>query len=276
MVTRFLVLFCGKKEHEFPRLVRNEISIYFSHIYTSICPMPESNEKELYYGDLQKTQILTDLFAIAYEHRDDAWKQKVIEHLAEASFRCGDPQLLTGPGGFPYFQLLLPESGQAFECYVLSHMVDDFLFERGWGVVINLKGNQPDWLLTYGEVVNYKLRKEFYTVPEVSALPPTGVIEQDEQVLVGQPSNTLLPPQAKNALRQYLEFHGHHGVKIALLTRMTSQGPVQQLIFNLAPDQVADEATYQAFLQSLGWFMPQHYVFGSMDADVIKSHLEPL
>jgi hypothetical protein len=155
-------------------------------------------------------------------------------------------------------------------------MVDDFLFERGWGVVINLKGDQPDWLLTYGEVVNYKLRKEFYSAPQVSELPPTGVIQKDEQVLVGQPSDALLPQQARNAMRQYLEFHGHHGVKIALLTRMTSQGPVQQLIFNLAPEQFADEATYQAFLQSLGWFMPQHYIFGSMDADVINGHLELL
>lgn len=238
--------------------------------------MPNPPEREPYYGDLQKTQILTDLFAVAHENRDDIWKQNVIQHLAEASFRCGDPQLLTGPGGFPYFQLLLPESGTAFECYVISHMVDDFLFERGWGVVINLKDNQPDWLLTYGEVVNYKLRKEFYSAPQISELPPTGVIQQDEQVLVGQPSDTLLPQQVRNAMRQYLEFHGHHDVKIALLTRMTSQGPVQQLIFNLAPEQFADEATYQAFLQSLGWFMPQHYIFGSMDADVIRSHLELL
>ena len=196
--------------------------------------MPESNERELYYGDLQKTQILTELFSVAPENRDDVWKQNVIQHLAEASFRCGDPQLLTGPGGFPYFQLLLPESGTAFECYVLSHMVDDFL------------------------------------------LPPTGVIQQDEQVLVGQPSDSLLPPQVRNAMRQYLEFHGHHGVKIALLTRMTSQGPVQQLIFDLAPEQFADEPTYQAFLQSLGWFMPQHYIFGSMDAEVMKGHLQAL
>lgn len=238
--------------------------------------MADTPEKELYYGDLQKTQILTDLFAVAQENRDDTWKHNVIQHLAEASFRSGDPQLLTGPGGFPYFQLLLPESGQAFECYVLSHMVDDFLFERGWGVVINLKGNQPDWLLTYGEVVNYKLRKEFYSAPQISELPPTGVIQQDEQVLVGQPSDTLLPPQARNAMRQYLEFHGHQDVKIALLTRMTSQGPVQQLIFDLAPEQFPDEPTYQAFLQSLGWFMPQHYIFGSMDAVVMKGHLQPL
>ncbi|HQW01573.1 MAG TPA: hypothetical protein PLR30_03810 [Saprospiraceae bacterium] len=238
--------------------------------------MPESNEREPYYGDLQKTQILTELFAVAQENRDDAWKHHVIQHLAEASFRSGDPQLLTGPGGFPYFQLLLPEPGTAFECYVLSHMVDDFLFERGWGVVINLKGNQPDWLLTYGDVVNYKLKKEFYSAPQISELPPTGVIQQDEQVLVGQPSDSLLPPQVRNAMRQYLEFHGHHGVKIALLTRMTSQGPVQQLIFDLAPEQFADEPTYQAFLQSLGWFMPQHYIFGSMDAEVMKGHLQAL
>jgi len=57
--------------------------------------MSNSPEKEPYYGDLQKTQILTNIFAVAQENRDDAWKHHVIQHLAEASFRSGDPQLLT-------------------------------------------------------------------------------------------------------------------------------------------------------------------------------------
>ena len=232
--------------------------------------MSTTPEKEPYYGDLEKTQILNELFTVAKDARDDQWQQLVIRNLAEASFRCGDPQLLTGPGGFPYFTLFIPEENQPFTCYVLSHMVDDFLFERGWGVVINLHGNQPDWLLTYGDVVNYKINKEFYSAPQVPDLPPSGILEKEEQVLVGQPSDLLLPPQVRDSMRQYLEQHGHKDVKIVLLSRQTPHGPVQQLIFNLTPDRFDSEEAYQAFTQSLGWFMPHHYLFGAMEEKVFK------
>ena len=258
--------------------MRNETPIsvrFFAYLLTN---MTTTNppEKEPYYGDLQKTQILSDLFAISRQARDDKWQQDVITNLADASFRCGDPQLLTGPGGFPYFQLFIPEQNQPFECYVLSHMVDDFLFERGWGVVINLRDNQPDWLLTYGDVVNYKINKEFYTAPQVTDLPPAGIIDKEEQVLVGQPSDLLLPPAVRNAMREYLQYHGHTDVKIVLLSRHTPQGPVQQLIFNLTPDQFEDEEKYQAFTQSLGWFMPHHYLFGAMEEKVFKGQFAAL
>lgn len=238
--------------------------------------MPDTPVKEPYYGDLEKTQQLNNLFAVAREARDAAWQQQVIANLAEASFRCGDPQVMTGPGGFPYFSLYIPEPGQPFECFVLSHMVDDFLFERGWGVVINLRDNQPDWVLRYGDVVNYKINKEFYSAPQVPELPPSGVIEKDEQVLVGQPSDLLLPPQVRNAMRQYLEFNGHDDVKIVLLSRHTPHGIVQQLIFNLTQDQFPDESTYQAFAQSLGWFLPQHYLFGAMEERVFEGQFTAL
>ena len=238
--------------------------------------MSDTPVKGPYYGDLEKTQQLSQLFAIAREARDSAWQQQVIGHLAEASFRCGDSQVMTGPGGFPYFALYIPEPGQPFECFVLSHMVDDFLFERGWGVVINLRDNQPDWLLRYGDVVNYKLNKEFYSAPLVPDLPPTGVIESDEQVLVGQPSELFLPTPVRNAMRQYLEYHGHHDVRIVLLTRNTPHGTVQQLIFNLTHEEFPDEDSYQAFAQSLGWFLPQHYLFGAMEERVFKGRFVPL
>ena len=48
--------------------------------------MSDTPAKEPYYGDLEKTQQLSQLFAVAREARDAAWQQRVIEHLAEASF----------------------------------------------------------------------------------------------------------------------------------------------------------------------------------------------
>ncbi|MBK9106753.1 MAG: hypothetical protein IPL92_19880 [Saprospiraceae bacterium] len=66
--------------------------------------MSDTPTQEPYYGDLEKTQQLSHLFAVAREARDAAWQQRVIEHLAEASFRCGDPQVMTGPWEVPYFK----------------------------------------------------------------------------------------------------------------------------------------------------------------------------
>lgn len=237
--------------------------------------MSDATKKPPYYGDLEKTQRLSNLFALPSDARDTKWQQGVIADLAEASFRCGDPQLLTGPGGFPYFQLFIPEPHQPFECYVLSHMVDDFLFERGWGVVINLQDNHHDWLLTYGDIVNYKLRMEFYSPPPES-LPPTVVIEKEEPLLTGQPSEDLLPIPLRNAMRQYLTYYGHPDVKIMLMSRHTPEGPAQQIIFNLTVDQFADEVTYQSFMESLAWFMPRGYSYGAMNENDFKRQFAPL
>ena len=62
-------------------------------------------EKEPYYGDLNKTNIIYQLVQTPHQERDGNWQHTFLENVLHASFRCGDPQVITGPDGFPYFQL---------------------------------------------------------------------------------------------------------------------------------------------------------------------------
>jgi hypothetical protein len=88
---------------------------------------PVQKSTEPYIGDLTKTDILFNLVQTSQSERDEKWKQTFLDNIGQASFRCGDPQVITGPDGFPYFQLFLPEPHKEFQCFVIDRMKDDFL-----------------------------------------------------------------------------------------------------------------------------------------------------
>jgi hypothetical protein len=219
-----------------------------------------------YEGDLLKTQHLVDLFAIPAEQRDDAWRQLVLADVDKASFRCGQPQVIQGPDEFPYFALYLPEPGKAFQCYVIEHMKNDFLLEHGLGVVIHPDKQQPDWVFTYGDIVNYHLNGEFYTAVPEHMLAAEEVIEQDEQVLVGQPAEEYLPAAVRKVMRQYLASENVPDPKIFLMMRHMKDGStMQELVFNLSRELFASPGEHHRVMQRLGWFLPRHYSILSFD-----------
>ena len=107
-----------------------------------------ASEPEGYTGDLEKTQILASLVQVPLEERTEMWVHEFLLNLPQASLKCGTPQLIAGPDGFPYFQLFIPSHGEEFQCFIVERMIPDFLVERGYGVVINPGSGQPDWVLT--------------------------------------------------------------------------------------------------------------------------------
>ena len=82
--------------------------------------MENQTERVPYYGDLEKTNIIANLLTIPKAERDQEWTEDFLANIPAASFKCGDPQLISGPDGFPYFQLFLPEPGVGFQCYVIE------------------------------------------------------------------------------------------------------------------------------------------------------------
>ncbi|GAA3939451.1 hypothetical protein [Hymenobacter algoricola] len=235
---------------------------------------------EPYLGDLTKTNTIFQLVDVPPAARDDAWQDAFLANLPAASFRCGTPQVITGPDGFPYFQLLLPEPNQSFQCYVLDRMKDDFLLRLGLGVVINPDRGQPDWVLTAGDVLNYALTGEFYTTAETpfSRQATDETIQEDEEVLVGQPNETLLPAATRIVLRDFLTAHGVPDPKLALLMRHAKTGPAvaQDLVFNVVPDLFPDEATYRQVMQRIGWYLPRHYSVVGMEESALGDAFEAL
>jgi len=235
------------------------------------------NDKEQYLGDLEKTQAIWNLCQVDDEQRDDQWTARFLGSVAEAAFRCGDPQVIEGPDGFPYFQLLLPEPDTQFECFVLDKMKDDFLLQHGLGVVINPDRGSPDWVFTYGDIVNFHLSGEFYTPPDEGAgNPGAETIEQEEQVLVGQPAEDVLPAAARRAIREHLLRLGVMEPKVLLMKRNKAGAMVNELVFDIKPDQFPSEEQYQMVMLSLGWFLPRHYTYVSVRGTDLEGDFQDL
>jgi len=234
---------------------------------------PVERETETYLGDLNKTDILYKLVQTPQNERDETWQQAFLENIDQASFRCGDPQIITGPDGFPYFQLFLPEPNKSFQCYVIERMKDDFLLASGFGIVINPTPNSADWVLSCGDILNLHLNKTFYTTTETPFSRETKdeTISENEKVMIGQPSETILPKQTRRLIAEFLKMNGVKTPKILLMMRhrQDGNGVSQDIVFNLTPKNFKDENTYRTVMQTISWYLPRHYSFVGMDEQTL-------
>lgn len=235
-------------------------------------------EKEGYLGDLQKTQIITELLLIPREQRDENWVDRFLYNLPAASFRCGTPQVIAGPDGFPYFQLLLPEHGKEFQCFVVEKMIPDFLVERGYGVVLNPGSGQPDWVLTYGDILNYHLTGGFFTMESnfSNKDTPEEVISGGEEVMVGQPSETILPLETRKLLKDFFQLNGIEDPKVMLMMRKNGEEVNQDLVFNITPEGFESEQHYRNMMQTVTWYLPRHYSIVGLRDDHMENGFMPL
>lgn len=219
---------------------------------------------EPYSGDLHKTDLLAGLFEIPPIQRNESWKSEFLSNVADASFACGDPQVIVGPDGFLYFNLMIPEPYKEFQCYVIRHMKDDFLLHEGFGVIINSNKEKPDWVFSYGDIVNFHMNGEFYSKPDPEK-PGVGMISNDNTVMAGQPSENFLPKQCRRVIKNYLKSLGMDEVGILLIHRPVPYGAYPELVFKLTAEKFINEAEYERVMKSLSWFLPRHYTYASAE-----------
>lgn len=237
--------------------------------------LPKSTEP--YLGDLDKTDILFSLVQIPKAERDENWKQLFLENISEASFQCGDPEVKTGPDGFPYFQLFLPEPNKQFQCFVIDRMKDDFLLEAGYGVVINPAANSADWVLAYGDILNLHLNKTFYTTTKTAFSGRSNEINsENEKVLYSQPSETILPKQTRQLIATFLKNNGIKSPSVLLMTRSDGNVASQDLVFNFIPENFKDDNAYRRVMQTISWYLPRHYSFAGADERELGHRFMPL
>ncbi|MCG9793462.1 hypothetical protein [Flavobacterium algicola] len=247
--------------------------------------MQESNQKEEdrtapYLGDLDKTNTLLQLVQIPQEERDENWSTSFLSNLSKASFCCGEPQIITGPDGFPYFQLFLPEPNKSFQCFVIENMKDDFLLESGFGVVINPTDSSADWVLSHGDILNLHLNNSFYITEKTPFSKDTNdeTISENEEVIIGQPSEKILPRTARKLLREYLKLNGVDTPKVVLLMRhqKDDKKASQDLVFNVTPNNFENAEHYRIVMQTMAWYLPRHYSFVGMDEKSLGNGFEDL
>lgn len=244
---------------------------------TAVSEAPAAGTKKVegYLGDLMKTQALLSLVEVPVEQRDAEWVGRFLEDLPLASFRCGTPQVIAGPDGFPYFQLFLPKSGEKFQCFVVEHMISDFLLERGYGIVVNPGDGQPDWVLTYGDILNYHLNKSFFIQDSLFSTNKADETIQGE-ITVGQPSELILPAETRALLRDFFVLNGIEDPKILLLSRETPEGPSMDLAFNITPEGFESDLHYRNMMQTVTWYLPRHYSIVGLNDNGTSNGFMPL
>ncbi len=223
------------------------------------------------------TQSVLELFETPWPQRDDGWRERFYDDVVEAAFATTEPKIFGGPDGFPYFRLVTPETEQAFEAYCVASLLE-FATDRGIGIAFNPGEAGADWVFTYGDL--FTLRH--FGMFEVPAEPPTSkeakeVLQESEEVMTGAPSDSFLPPYARDVLRHFLKTAlGVESPKVLLMHRPSAR-PSQQLIFNLFPEDFETEEAYTTALQALKWFLPRHYGLTGVPQDSeLAQNLFPL
>jgi len=216
-------------------------------------------------GDLDKTQVISNLLLIPKAERNAQWREKFLFNVIDAKFSIGDPEVLRGPDGYNYLHLLPPGSLGRSSDVVIKQWMDE-LIEKGIGVAINPQQN-PDWVFTAGDILNYKLNGEFYTATPNFNLEKEEVIQKEEEVLVGQPSEIYLPNQARLCIKNFLSQLGIETPRILLLARTKPEGMLQELAFDITRDDFEGDKDFDYAMQSVSWFLPSHYTIISLSKD---------
>jgi hypothetical protein len=187
--------------------------IYMSPNVRQIAFDSESGEENIRKlgGDPEKTAIVIRLLEVPPEERDEHWNEAFLANLIDAGMDGGreGPREIEAPDGFHYICLDSPESGKTYTPQVIRRLIPAFL-QDACGVAINVGKGQPDWVLFYGDIVNFYLNGEFRYDDDRfekfdSPAPATEeVAEGGEQVWVGDPSSDILPQQVRAALRRFL------------------------------------------------------------------------
>jgi len=214
-------------------------------------------KKTPYQGDMAKTNVLYKLFAVPKEKRDEQWMKSFAANIADAGFRCGEPQVIQGPDGFPYFILHLPNQYQPFQAFVIRKMKDDFLLEAGYGIVINPHGSYADWVFSYGDIVNFQVNGEFYTSVPAPAFEEEELTQGD--VSISEPSEKYLPKQTRTVIKDFLKSQAIQDPKFLLFTKNIDGSRVQRLAFNLYPKDFPTTRHFDFTMNHLIWFLPRHY-----------------
>ncbi len=237
-----------------------------------------SNPQDSLLGDLEKTITINQLMGTAFSERDEQWRDQFLNHIDGANLKLGEPEVAISKDGFPYIQLQTVSTGESFQAFVIKNQLDTIL-EQGFGIAINAHLNQPDWIFSYGDLVNLKLNGSFYTDNKVFSDPKEYLgIDKDEKILVGQPSEEIFPNFLRRQIREFLQYSGIKNPKIMLIARnyTDEERASQDLVFNIIPAQFPSEKDFNTIMNTIQWFLPKHYSFFGVDELAIENGFQPL
>ena len=226
------------------------------------------------FFELDRTNRLQQLFAVPRDQRDDAWNDAFLDAAWCASLELPQAQAFTGPDGFPYLRLDVPNPGP-FESQCLANLAADCL-AAGVGAAIFANPDDPpeaaqyvfsmgllDSLLRFDSAAGDPLDLDAGPAQDGGAIDFTQplkreslVVEQPRQVLLGTPSRDYLPAYAAAGLHRHLEqVWGMKDPRVQLMVDTTLR-PHRNLVIGRSRSDFPPGAPIDDMAAALTWYLP--------------------
>jgi len=175
-----------------------------------------THEKNNAQFDLAKTEVLGKLFSINHQKRQQAWYNKFQEVVLDASLQLLEPNVSTGPDGFNYLNLAMPEPNTPFQSFCISHVIPHCL-EQGLGIALflnkhNLALSMPEYVFSMGVLDG--LHRHNSWVGKYDCGVTNNILPAGEICFTGQPGEEIIPSYTKKLIGNLLRGYGFTNPKI--------------------------------------------------------------
>jgi hypothetical protein len=204
----------------------------------------------------EHTAKLAALFKVPFTDRNQNWVNEFRQYALNATMVSGEPQIMHGPDGFPYFYLAVPKSGQSVTPFCLVHIIDHCIAQGVGVVMFGSDGNkEPGFVFSYGQLACLKAFGRWELEEAFGKGLETSVVEENREVLTGVPNDTYYPKFMWPHLGRFMkEGLGMDKPKIGILIDRAST-PHENLVLNIVAENIGDEQQLQKLARALQWFL---------------------
>ena len=209
---------------------------------------------------------ITDLMDVEAEKRDQVWERAFLKALPTMPVSVLSPEPKEGPDHWPY--LMVSSDGMVGkEPDDTVRNVTEWLANKGIGMCVNPMKDDPDYVLSYGMIWNYRERGEFMT-----EAPPSEAGRIDltpgQKLWTGAPSETYLPLYVRGIIKQFLADQGVFSPKVLLVNFKANESTSEKdaealsgfdLCFSIESFKSPPQHEHANIAEALSWFLPAHY-----------------
>jgi hypothetical protein len=206
--------------------------------------------------DISRTPQVVTLLAVPPELRDASWVDAFFDAITNASFAAGEPRMIQGPDGFPYFVLRTPDPHQLFDAYSVAFIAEEAT-RKGFGIVLNPGPGTADWVFSYGDIAGYRMTGNLRPMPPRREFQEHEVTQEPEEVMLGAPSEEALPGYVRRVINHHFKRMGIEQPSVLLMHRPSVKE--SNLVFNVFSEMFTSEEDFRLALGSVSWYLPRHY-----------------
>lgn len=215
--------------------------------------MPETIDPQT---AIQALHQVAELLQTPYEDRHDEWEAAFSTAFLHAVFEVQDPEHFKGPDGVWYHRFLIPQADQ-FQGMIPGTDLDRIIESFG-GIALFGSGEDPVYVFSPGDVISLKLYGliEAKPNPAWDQQPSQTEFSSTSQVLVGAPSDDLLPPVCRRTAKEVMKTAG--GLSNPGVLCFTSGDTPPLLCFNLFAEDFENRDHFEHTAGLLMHYMPRH------------------